>query len=147
MNLIIDQFLISDDRNLLQLENICALLKTTYWANERSRETIARSVEHSLSFGVYYEGEQIGFARCVTDYATTFWLADVIVDERFRGQGAGKALVSAILSHESLQGLSGILATRDAHTLYERNGFALVEPNKYMRRPAVKVEPAVSELD
>ncbi len=88
--------------------------------------------------GGYCAGEQIGFARCATDYAVTFMLMDVIIDERFRGRGLGKALVSAILSHEKLQGLSCTLATRDAHGLYARFGFSPVDPNYYMKKPAQK---------
>lgn len=134
--------LISDDKSLLQIERICALLKTSYWAGERSRETIARSIEHSLCFGVYQNGEQVGFARCVTDYATMFWLADVILDERVRGQGLGKALVDFIVSHEQLQGLVGTLATRDAQGLYQRFGFDPIDARYYRKRMPPKPEEA-----
>ena len=130
------EYFISDDQRKLQPDRICAMLSSTYWASERSCERILRSIENSLCVGVYWEGEQVAFARCVTDYATIFWLADVIVDERFRGHGIGKEMVGAILSHERLEGLSGILATRDAHTLYEKFGFVAVDPARYMRRPA-----------
>lgn len=131
-----DEFVISDDKTLLQPDRICELLSTTYWANGRSRAVIERSIQNSLCVGVYLYGEQIAFARCVTDYATIFWLADVIVDERFRGRGVGKAMVEAILSHERLAGLNGILATRDAHGLYARYGFAQADPTRYMKRQA-----------
>ena len=134
--------LISDDKNLLQIDRICALLKTSYWAGERERETIARSIEHSLCFGVYQNGEQVGFARCVTDYATMFWLADVILDERVRGQGLGKAMVDMILAHELLQGLVGTLATRDAQGLYQRFGFEPVDARYYRKRVPPKPEEA-----
>ena len=134
--------LISDDKNLLQIDRICALLKTSYWAGERERETIARSIEHSLCFGVYQNGEQVGFARCVTDYATIFWLADVILDERVRGQGLGKALVDLIVSHELLQGLVGTLATRDAQGLYQRFGFDPIDARYYRKRMPPKPEEA-----
>lgn len=135
MEVTFDEFVISDDKSLLQLDRICALLTTTYWANERSRAAIERSIQNSLCIGVYLDGEQIAFARCVSDYATIFWLADVIVDERVRGRGVGKAMVEAILSHERLAGLNGILATRDAHGLYRQFGFEPVE-GRFMRRPA-----------
>ena len=140
MQQIFQEYQISDDPALLQVDAIHAMLKKSYWANDRSRETIARSIAHSLCFGVYKAGEQIGFARCVTDYATTFLLADVIIDERHRGRGLGKELVPFILSHELLQGLTGTLATRDAHGLYARYGFVSVDPNLYMRRAPVKPE-------
>lgn len=130
--------IISDDKALLQIDRICEMLHKSYWAGERKREAIERSMEHSLCFGVYCAGEQVGFARCLSDYAVTFLLMDVIIDERFRGRGLGKALVSAVLSHEKLQGLSGTLATRDAHGLYARFGFTPVDPNYYMKKPAQK---------
>ncbi len=134
--------LISDDKNLLQIDRICALLKTSYWAGERSRETIERSIANSLCFGVYQNGEQVGFARCVTDYATMYWLADVILDERVRGQGLGKALVDLIVSHELLQGLTGTLATRDAQGLYQRFGFDPIDARYYRKRMPPKPEEA-----
>ena len=134
--------LISDDKNLLQIDRICALLKTSYWAGERSREAIERSIEHSLCFGVYQNGEQVGFARCVTDYATMYWLADVILDERVRGQGLGKAMVDLIVSHELLQGLVGILATRDAQGLYQRFGFEPIDVRYYRKRMPPKPQEA-----
>jgi GNAT superfamily N-acetyltransferase len=87
---------------------------------------------------VYHAGEQIDFARCVTDFATVYWLADVVIDERFRGQGFGKALVSAIVSDERLNGINGMLATRDAHALYARHGFAPVDAKYYMKKQAEK---------
>jgi predicted N-acetyltransferase YhbS len=75
----------------------------------------------------------------VTDFATIYWLGDVIIDEQYRGIGLGKELVSFVHAHESIKNLSGILATRDAHTLYERHGFVVVDEKRYMRRPVVKV--------
>ncbi len=142
------EFLISDDKGLLQPDRVDELMHATYWAAERSSEVTQRAIENSLCVGVYRDGTQIAFARCVTDYATLFWLADVAVDERFRGQGVGKAMVEAILGHESLRGVRGLLATRDAHGLYSRFGFVQVEPDKYMRRdakPPEKPEQADSE--
>ncbi len=135
-----DEFLISDDKALIQPQRVFEMLQKSYWAAERSFDTIKKSIENSLCFGVYRAGEQVGFARCVTDYATIYWLADVIIDEKYRGMGLGKALVAAVHSHKSIKGLSGILATRDAHALYERHGFVVVDEKKYMRRPPVKVE-------
>ena len=127
---------ISDQTNLLQLDRICAMLATSYWANARSRETIEKAIQHSICFGAYSEGVQVGFARCVTDYATIFWLCDVIVDEAYRGRGIGKALMEAVSSHEQLNGLNGILATRDAQGLYAQHGFTVADPGRFMRKPS-----------
>ena len=138
------EFLLSDEKEHIQLERVCAMLVNTYWANKRGRETIERSIKNSLCIGVYCNGEQIGFARCVTDEATMFWLADVIVDERFRGRGIGKAIADFAVHHERLRGLTGLLATRDAQGLYERFGFAPVDGRMVMRRApeAAQTEPA-----
>jgi len=77
-----------------------------------------------LPFGVYRDGEQVGFARIVTDYATFAWLADVYVLEAHRGHGLGKALVEAVVEHPAVSALPRILlATADAHRLYEQYGF------------------------
>jgi GNAT superfamily N-acetyltransferase len=126
-------FLISDDKSKLQINTICKLLNSTYWAENRLKDIIEKSIENSICFGVYHNGAQIGFARCLTDYATVYWLADVIIDDDYRKQGIGKALVDVVIHHEELKGCFGILATRDAHGLYEQYGFKLVT-DKYMRK-------------
>ena len=123
MEINMGDYLISDDKNLIQPNRVYELLSDTYWASKRSKDTMQTAMESSLCFGVYKDGIQIGFARCVTDYAIIYYLADVIIDERYRGQGLGKALVKAITEHETLSHLRGILDTRDAHGLYERFGF------------------------
>ena len=136
-------FTINDQNSLLQIDRIRAMLAQSYWAQARSSETIEKSVQHSICFGAYSEGVQVGFARCVTDYATIFWLCDVIVDEAYRGHGIGKALMEAVSSCEALQGLSGILMTKDAHGLYAKHGFAVVDPGRTMR----KIAPAPKSND
>lgn len=120
------EFLISTDKSLLDHDFIHRFLsERSYWAAGIPVETMKRSMEHSLCFGVYREGKQAGFARVVTDCATFAWLADVFIDEAQRGHGLGQKLVRAILSHRQLQGLRRfMLATRDAHGLYARFGFA-----------------------
>jgi len=123
VNIDIDSCVISDDKRLLQIDRLYEMLQASYWAKERPKGTVRSSIEHSLCFGVYYDSAQIGFARCVTDYATVYYLCDVIVDENYRGQGVGKALVKYITEHARLAGIMGVLGTRDAHGLYEQFGF------------------------
>lgn len=129
-------YLISTDPALLDLGVIHAFLSTSYWAPGRSRETILRSIENSLAFGVYKNDRQIGFARVVTDYATVAWIADVFIVEEFRGQGLSKWLMEVIVSHPSLQGFRRwVLATKDAHSLYSKYGFTeLIRPERWMER-------------
>ena len=115
---------ISTDPGRLDLDAMTEMLSRSYWAAGRSRGTIARTVEHSLVFGVYADPRQIGMARVVSDYTTFAYLCDVFVHEDFRGQGVGKWLVETILAYPDLQGLRRwMLATQDAHGLYKQYGF------------------------
>ena len=87
-----------------------------------------------MPFGIFAGEKQIGFARVVTDFATFAWIADVFVDEEFRGQGLSKWLMESMMSHPELQGLRRwVLATKDAHSLYSKFGFAsLNKPERWM---------------
>lgn len=116
-------FNISADKSRLSLDVIHAFLKTTYWAADRSREQIARSLESSLCFGLYHDMRQIGFARVVTDEVSHSWLGDVFVLPEFQGQGLGKWLVACVVSHPIIKVTGCDLGTRDAHGLYEKFGF------------------------
>jgi len=114
---------ISTDSARLDLDAIERLLRTTYWAAQRPREIIEKSIRNSLCFGAYYGGAQVGFGRAVTDWATFVWICDVVIDDAHRGQGLGKRFVEAIVTHPDLASMRQLLATRDAHTLYEKFGF------------------------
>jgi len=128
---------ISTDPARLDLDLVHAWLSgESYWAQGRSRERVERSIAHSLNFGVYHGGRQVGFARVVTDRATFAWLCDVFVVESERGRGLGKWLVDVVVAHPELQGMRRwMLATRDAHALYARSGFEpLREPPRWMEK-------------
>jgi GNAT superfamily N-acetyltransferase len=129
------RFLISTDRARLDLSVIYSFLATCYWAKGIPREVVARSIEHSLCFGIYDGGgAQAGFARVVSDYATVAYLGDVFVLESYRGQGLSKWLMECIMQHPALQNLRRwILLTRDVHALYSQFGFTPIEtPERYM---------------
>jgi GNAT superfamily N-acetyltransferase len=133
-----DGYLISTDRSRLNIDLIHDFLsKTSYWAIGRGRDVVQRSIDNSLSFGVYKGTDQVGFARVVTDYATFAWIADVFVLPEHRGHGLSKWLMDAMISHSQLQGFRRwVLATKDAHALYERFGFIpLHRPERWMERP------------
>lgn len=130
-----EEFLISTDPARLHLDVIFTFLTNCYWAKGIPRETVARSVEHSLCFGVYDgSGEQVGFARVVSDFATVAYLGDVFILESHRGRGLSKWLMECVTQHPALQGLRRwILLTRDAHALYAQCGFTpLKSPDRYM---------------
>ncbi|WP_028608375.1 GNAT family N-acetyltransferase [Paenibacillus harenae] len=128
-------YVISSDKSLLQREVIHRFLQDSYWANKRPLNKINKSIETSLCYGVYHGERQIGFARVITDWATTYWLCDVVVDKDYRGKGIGKQLVEAIIHSEELKDLSGFLGTADAHGLYEQYGFVRDADRFMIRRP------------
>jgi N-acetylglutamate synthase-like GNAT family acetyltransferase len=118
------EFVISTDRARLNLETIYRFLTDCYWAYGIPKETVARSIQHSLCFGVYKAGEQVGFARVISDYATYAYLGDVFVLGPYRGEGLSKRLMQCVVAHPWLQGLRRwSLLTRDAHGLYAQFGF------------------------
>lgn len=90
---------ISTDRRRLDVDAIHAFLASSDWAQGRAREIVERSIAHSLCFGVYHGGRQVGFARVVTDRAVFACLMDVFVLPDHRGHGVGKLLVRTILAH------------------------------------------------
>lgn len=132
----------NEDMDLLVIHNC---ISRSYWAKGIPIETMERAINNSLCFGVFtFAGEQVGFARVVTDYATFGNLVDVFVLEQHRGKGLSKWLMQSITENQTLQGLRRItLATRDAHELYNKYGFtALKSPNVFMElhRPNIYTE-------
>ncbi|NEE17848.1 GNAT family N-acetyltransferase [Streptomyces sp. SID7499] len=107
-----------------------------YWALGRSREKQDRAIEGSLNFGVHatVSGEQVAYARVITDRATFGWLCDVYVDPSVRGKGVGSALVAAVRDEMRRYGVRRVLlATHDAHGVYAKLGFAQLErPEHWM---------------
>lgn len=148
MEIIENGFIFSDDNNKIDPVAVHHYLSTqSYWAQGIPLSTVINSIEHSLCFGIYKDNVQIGFARWITDTATFAHLADVYVEEAYRGMGLSKKLMSLMLFHKDLQGLRRYqLATRDAHGLYAQYGFktleepsgmmAIVIKNAYMDQPS-----------
>lgn len=121
---------ISTDKSKLDIHVIHDFIANrSYWAKGRSYATIMRSIENSLCFGMYNStGNLIGFARVITDYSVFAYILDVFILEDFRGKGLSLKLMDHIMQHPDLQGLHRImLATKDAHSLYEKFGFRLTQ--------------------
>lgn len=129
-----EELSISTDKSLLDVDYIHNFLAGSYWAKGIPKHIVVQSIEHSLCFGIYLQGAQVGFARVVTDYTTFAYLADVFIDEKERGNGFGKLLVGAIVNHERLKGLRRWhLLTEDAQGLYAQFGFiAPKKPENHM---------------
>ncbi|MGN6607704.1 MAG: GNAT family N-acetyltransferase [Jatrophihabitans sp.] len=121
-----DGLVVSDDKALLDLDRVAAWLAASYWANERDRATIERSIEHSYAIGVHTPaGEQVALARATTDFASFAWIGDVVVDDAWRGKGIGTWMVQTLVDELRRRGVPRfVLGTRDAHGVYEKIGFA-----------------------
>lgn len=139
-----DGLTLSDDRALLDIDRIHAWLAASYWANDRDRATVERSIRHSHPYGVYAPGgEQVALARATTDFTTYAWIGDVVVDEAWRGKGIGTWLMRVVVDHLTEMGVPRFtLATRDAHGVYERVGFAaLRKPQLWMEIDRRRTRP------
>ncbi|MFS0869580.1 GNAT family N-acetyltransferase [Paenibacillus xylanilyticus] len=123
MDFVYGEFLISDNKEMLDIPTIKGFLARSYWANKRSDETIEKSIVSSTCYGIYQADIQVGFARVVTDDATMYWLCDVFIHEECRGQGLGKKLIEVITQSDRFRDLMGLLGTLDAHELYEQYQF------------------------
>lgn len=121
------EYLLSDDKQRLDLDAVMGLMAMSYWANDRPRHVMDKALRHSVCFGLYHRGQLAGFARAVTDHATFTWVCDVILHPDHRGRGLGKWMMKCYLEHPDLQTISYHLRTEDAHGLYEQFGFQRVE--------------------
>lgn len=117
------EFLITTDKERLDPHVVHKFLITTYWAKDISLENARLRIENSFAFGLYKGSRQVGFARVITDRIAYAYLADVFIEQTYRGRGLGKWLIEVVLSHTLLKNLSWQLATEDARELYREYGF------------------------
>jgi GNAT superfamily N-acetyltransferase len=134
-----NEFFISTDKTKLDVDAIHNYLcNESYWAKNIPVQTVQKSIEGSYCFGLYVVQnsitQQIGFARVITDCATFGYLADVFILETYRGKGLSKWLMKTIMECPDLQGMRRwLLATKDAHGLYLKFGFAALDkPERIM---------------
>lgn len=129
-----EKYEFSSDKRAMDVNAIHAYLSRSYWAENVPHDIVSKAIQNSLCFGVFYNNAQVGFARLITDSATFAYLADVYILEEHRGKGLSKKLMETIIKHPQLQGLRRmVLATSDAHTLYEKFGFKpLANPQTFM---------------
>jgi len=142
------EYVVSTDRSRIDIAAVHAFLARSYWSPGIPEDVVRRGIAGAICFGIYHGGDQVGFARVITDQATYAYLSDVYVLEAHRGRGLSKWLMEVIMSHPSLQGLRRFaLSTRDAHGLYQQFGFELVaNPERQMEimRRNIYLEPSQS---
>lgn len=127
---------VTDNKDEMDIDAIHDYLSGSYWAENIPKSVLIKAIENSLCFAVLAvdvnsKDKQVGFARLITDSATFAYLADVYILEEYRGKGLSKQMMQKIIEHPQLQGLRRMmLATRDAHGLYEQYGFAALTDQK-----------------
>lgn len=129
-----DDFYITTDFEKIDINAVSSLLGQSYWAKDRGRDVIIKSLKNSLSFSLLHNDKQIGLVRVITDYTTFAYLCDVIIDNKYRHKGLGVWFLQCVLKHPDLQDLRRwCLATNDAHEFYKKFGFEnLIKPETFM---------------
>jgi GNAT superfamily N-acetyltransferase len=124
-------FELSDDKARLDIARIHGWLASSYWS-----PGIERALVGSHCLGAYRDGEQLGYARAITDHATFAWIADVWIDDSVRGEGLGRRMVGWFVDHEEFADVRRFaLTTKDAHGVYEALGFhSLIRPQNLMEK-------------
>jgi GNAT superfamily N-acetyltransferase len=127
------EYVLTDEKPRMDMDAICRLLADTYWAGDRARARTERAFQHSVCFGLFHQGTQVGFARAVSDQATFTYICDVVIAAEHRGRGLGKWMLRTLLDHPQLQTSTYALRTQGAQELYAPFGF---EPAEYLRKSA-----------
>jgi GNAT superfamily N-acetyltransferase len=135
----VQDLIFSADASAMDVERVHRwLAEESYWARGRTREAHEAAMAGSRNYGVFdaITGQQLAYARAITDGATFAWIADVFVDPIARGRGVGKRIMAGIIDDLEPLGLKRTaLFTEDAHGLYEQYGFQrLTDPDSWMLR-------------
>ncbi|HWU72054.1 MAG TPA: GNAT family N-acetyltransferase [Sphingomonas sp.] len=140
---------LDDDKARLDVERVHGWLASSYWTPGIERALVEKAVTGSHCLGAYLDGEQIGYARAITDHATFAWIADVWVEERVRGQGIGRRMVQWFLDHPDLKDIRRIaLGTADAHGVYAALGFhPLLRPDRFMERLSPDYQARLKDME
>ena len=126
----------------LQFKDVFSFLsERSYWSKGIDEIRLKKAIDHSMCFALVDGKQLLAFCRVVTDHATFANLLDVFVLEPYRGQGLGKKLIDAVMTHPELQGLRRFtLATKDAHSLYQQFGF------NGLANPEIAMEKYVTDI-
>jgi len=138
-----DNIYFSSDFNDMDLKLIYSFVKNSYWGATRTFEEQKIASENTINFGLFHNGNQIAYARVMTDTVFFAYLLDVFVIEDYQGKGHSKLLIDNILNFPELKNIDKwMLATKDAQGLYKNFGFtAIKSPEKLMEKlsPRAKI--------
>ncbi len=129
-----NNFIVSSEKKHVDIDVLHNMLRSSYWAKDRSREAVQKSVETSLCFSLLKNENLIGFVRVLTDTMAYAIILDMIIKEEFRGQGLGKWMMRCICEHPTVEALRQLLWTGDAEDFYRQTGFEVMSDLKFMSR-------------
>jgi len=131
-----EKCIVSSNKSKLDINLVHSFLTKTDWAKGRTLPEVKKTITNSDCYGIYIDNRQIGFARIVTDYTAFAYLMDVFIIEPFRGKGYSKKLLTSIFEDSKYMNVKKwLLATTDAHGLYQKFGFKPLEsPEKIMQK-------------
>ncbi|MBO0340922.1 MAG: GNAT family N-acetyltransferase [Bacteroidota bacterium] len=126
------EFHISTEKDKLDIQKVHQQVSSTYWGKGRTKEQTLMTINNSICFGMYTEeGEQIAYARIMTDGLIFAYIMDVVVFDPYKGKGLGKKLVKHILERPDVKKVNTVaLKTMDTHRFYEALGFKSVGNSK-----------------
>jgi len=127
-------FTISSEKKQVDIDALHDMLSRTYWAKDRRREEVEKSVANSLCFSLFKGDEQVGFARVLTDGVAYAVILDMVIREDFRGQGLGRWLLQCLVEHPQVVPLRQVLWTSNADSFYQKLGFEEMSMLKFMAR-------------
>ena len=119
-----DEFVLYDEKDAVDVDQTHQLLLQTYWASNRPRKKVEKLIKHSTCFSMFRGDEQVGFVRVVSDFASTSWIADMVIKDGYQGKGLGYWMMDCVMSHTSFSHTQFALQTKDAHSFYEKLGFS-----------------------
>lgn len=129
-----DAFVVSANKDDVNIDILHGLLKTSYWAQHRTRDEVEASIENSICFTLLKNRQMIGFVRVLTDKMAYAIVLDMIIVNDYRGQGLGQWLMACVCDHPSVAPLRQLLWTGDADKFYNKCGFAEMDSLKFMSR-------------
>jgi ribosomal protein S18 acetylase RimI-like enzyme len=125
-----------DGFNEMDFDKVTEMLKDAYWSIGIKKDEVIQGAQHSaLIVGVFtQDNKQIGYSRVISDKTKFAYILDVIVEDKYRKQGIGQAMMRFILNHPDLKDVyQWLLITKDAHGLYQKVGFnPVARPNDWM---------------